>query len=219
MKILILTTDAGDSGACGTEACHCAAVELTAEILELCGRRVELAEAALAKDPSLEKLCFQDSSGPKFFGDDLLAACAECSDDFHDDFVNNGSAVLPAGITLEGHPAGRVDALLMVVWRFQYRDLVAFEVGWTAVPEEASAPVVTEAIPLDYLKQVMEGEARDSRCECELPGYFHSGVPGIIAHVENGRLAAGAAVERCDLCRRYESDEAALAKLRELGIA
>jgi len=57
----------------------------------------------------------------------------------------------------------------------------------------------------------------DARCECESPGFFHSGVPGILAHMENGRLAKGAVVERCDLCRRYPSDEAAAKKLRELG--
>jgi len=60
-------------------------------------------------------------------------------------------------------------------------------------------------------------EADDSRCECEKPGYYCSGVPGILAHIENGRLAPGAEVERCDLCQRYPSDEAALQKLRELG--
>jgi len=56
-------------------------------------------------------------------------------------------------------------------------------------------------------------------CECERPGYFHSGVPGVIAHMEDGRLAPGAAVERCDQCRRYATDAAALAKLEELGLA
>ena len=55
------------------------------------------------------------------------------------------------------------------------------------------------------------------RCECELPGYFCSGVPGILAHLEHGLLPAGAKVERCDLCRRYDSDEVALDKLKELG--
>jgi hypothetical protein len=59
----------------------------------------------------------------------------------------------------------------------------------------------------------------DSRCDCEFPGYFYSGVPGVIARVENGRLAEGASVERCDLCRRYPSDAAAREWLRELGIA
>lgn len=54
-------------------------------------------------------------------------------------------------------------------------------------------------------------------CECEEPGSFYSGVPGILAHVENGKLTPGAKVERCDLCQRYPSDEAALGKLRELG--
>ena len=60
-------------------------------------------------------------------------------------------------------------------------------------------------------------DAGDRPCECEKSGYFCSGVPGILAHVENGRLAPGAKVERCDLCRRYASDEAALQKMRELG--
>lgn len=60
-------------------------------------------------------------------------------------------------------------------------------------------------------------DADDSRCECEKPGDFCSGVPGILAHTENGRLAPGTAVERCDLCQRYPSDEAALRKLQELG--
>jgi hypothetical protein len=56
-------------------------------------------------------------------------------------------------------------------------------------------------------------------CACELPGTFCSGVPGILAHVENGRLVPGTKVERCDACERYPSDQAALEKLLELGIA
>lgn len=59
----------------------------------------------------------------------------------------------------------------------------------------------------------------DEPCECELPGYFYSGVPGILARVEQGRLAAGAKVERCDLCQRYANDRAAYRRLVELGIA
>ena len=54
-------------------------------------------------------------------------------------------------------------------------------------------------------------------CDCELPGHFYSGVPGIIARFVDGQLAPDAAVERCDACERYPSDEAALEKLRELG--
>jgi hypothetical protein len=59
----------------------------------------------------------------------------------------------------------------------------------------------------------------DTRCECEKPGFFCSGIPGILAHMENGRLAKGAKVNRCDLCQRYPSDEAAFEKMRELGHA
>jgi hypothetical protein len=48
------------------------------------------------------------------------------------------------------------------------------------------------------------------RCECEAPGCFHSGQPGIIAHVEpDGSLAHDAKIERCDQCRRYPTDAAA----------
>jgi hypothetical protein len=56
-------------------------------------------------------------------------------------------------------------------------------------------------------------------CECEQPGYFRSGVPGILARVENGRVVEGTEVERCDSCSRYPSDKAAFEKLVELGIA
>jgi len=59
----------------------------------------------------------------------------------------------------------------------------------------------------------------NTRCECQKPGFFCSGVPGILAHMENGRLAEGAQVNRCDLCRRYPSDEAAFEKLRQLDRA
>ncbi len=53
-------------------------------------------------------------------------------------------------------------------------------------------------------------------CECEQPGCFCCGIPGILAHLENGRLAEGAKVERCGLCCRYPSDAAALERLREV---
>ena len=59
----------------------------------------------------------------------------------------------------------------------------------------------------------------DEPCECELPGFFYSGVPGILARIEAGRLVTGATVERCDLCQRYPDDFAASRRLVELGIA
>ena len=61
--------------------------------------------------------------------------------------------------------------------------------------------------------------AADPPCDCELPGFFHCGIPGILAHFENGRLAPGATVERCDQCERYATDEAARQKLVDLGRA
>lgn len=60
----------------------------------------------------------------------------------------------------------------------------------------------------------------DEPCECcEEPGRFCSGVPGILAAVENGRLVPGTEVQRCDFCERFPGDAAALARLVELGIA
>jgi hypothetical protein len=78
---------------------------------------------------------------------------------------------------------------------------------------------------IDCLLKPEADEPKDSspnnecRCHCEEPGHFNSGIPGILAHLEDGRLPQGCKVERCDLCRRYPSDAAALEKLRELGIA
>jgi hypothetical protein len=56
-------------------------------------------------------------------------------------------------------------------------------------------------------------EEQAQPCECEKPGHFNSGVPGILAHIEDGRVMTR--VERCDLCERFESDEAAAQYLEE----
>ena len=59
----------------------------------------------------------------------------------------------------------------------------------------------------------------DSPCDCERPGEFCSGVPGVIARMEQGRLAPNATVERCDLCQRFATDDAAHQRLIELQLA
>ena len=56
------------------------------------------------------------------------------------------------------------------------------------------------------------------RCSCMTPSYFHSGVPGILAYLENGRLPRHGKVERCDQCRCYPDDESAFQQLVELGL-
>lgn len=55
-------------------------------------------------------------------------------------------------------------------------------------------------------------------CECERPGPLRTGEPGILATMESGRVSPHAVVERCDQCRRYPTDAAALARLSELGL-
>jgi hypothetical protein len=62
-------------------------------------------------------------------------------------------------------------------------------------------------------------ETPEEPCECEKPGYYHCGIPGVLAHFEHGRLALGASVERCDLCERFPTDRAARERLIELGLA
>lgn len=69
----------------------------------------------------------------------------------------------------------------------------------------------------DNTQSVIELDAGES-CECEQPGHFYCGIPGILAHLDNGRLAPGCQAQRCDQCQRYPSDEAALTKLKELGL-
>jgi len=64
----------------------------------------------------------------------------------------------------------------------------------------------------DYLNEATEP------CPCEGTGFFTCGVPGVLACVENGKVVPGAAVERCDACGRFTSDEAAQQKLVELGL-
>lgn len=56
----------------------------------------------------------------------------------------------------------------------------------------------------DVYAEEVDDEMRN--CECEHPGYFHSGLPGVLAHVVKNRLPRGASVERCDLCERYATD-------------
>ena len=68
--------------------------------------------------------------------------------------------------------------------------------------------------------QALSVESRTrAPCDCELPGSFHTGVPGILAAMENGLVAPHAIFERCDQCCRFASDAAALARLVELGLA
>jgi hypothetical protein len=72
-------------------------------------------------------------------------------------------------------------------------------------------------VVLKLLRPRQDGE---SVCECQEPGgFFHSGVPGILAHMGAGGVASGTKVYRCDQCQRYPSDADALARLKELRLA
>ncbi len=108
--------------------------------------------------------------------------------------------------------------------------LVALRYWQRALAEHG--PGITEEFPqfellrplsvtvIDTLCEALNAPTSSSDvCDCEAAGFFCAGVPGILAHLENGRVAPGAKVERCDLCQRFPDDAAALAKLQELGLA
>ena len=112
-----------------------------------------------------------------------------------------------------------------VLYDFDANQLITTQVFDTHDDAAEHANQLTDVLILPLaLPEATAGVAEladgpEGPCECELPGYFCSGVPGIIAHFENGRLVPGAAVERCDLCERFPTDEAARQKLVELGLA
>lgn len=81
-----------------------------------------------------------------------------------------------------------------------------------------SSPGILEEYGNPTIGKIYLGSQDRRICDCEQPGHFCSGVPGILAHVENSQLAEGAKVERCDSCQRYPSGQAAYEKLVELGM-
>ncbi len=81
----------------------------------------------------------------------------------------------------------------------------------TAWPHFADHPPLTAA-EIDMLCQRL-----NFPCDCEAPGPLRSGISGILGRVEHGRIDQ-ASVERCDVCERYPSDEAARERLRELKL-
>jgi hypothetical protein len=114
----------------------------------------------------------------------------------------------------ESDPADR--GIVRLTW--DGRDCLVHVSQFAAEPIESMAGTdVGNAIRVALTQPAAPDVAVD-HCECEEPGVFQCGVPGILAQIQNGRLAPDATVERCDLCQRYPTDEAALAKLRELGM-
>ena len=55
------------------------------------------------------------------------------------------------------------------------------------------------------------------KCEAceELKGFFTSGVPGVLAHMVDGKPHPDAIPERCDTCCRFPSDESAAQELHK----
>jgi len=111
----------------------------------------------------------------------------------------------------------REQATVLVALRHWQQQLprggIAFAEGFPHFTDETPLSVGEIDSLCDLLNEA------DTRCDCELPGTFCSGVPGILAHMEQGRLAPNSKVERCDICRRFASDDAARERLVSLGSA
>jgi hypothetical protein len=91
-----------------------------------------------------------------------------------------------------------------------------FYAGWSVF---AGPPLADEAVHLvPFDPEQAEPPEPLTPCECELPGEFCCGLPGILARLENGKVSDDFRVERCDLCQRYDSDAAARRKLMTLGL-
>lgn len=67
-------------------------------------------------------------------------------------------------------------------------------------------------------ERLNEQEVTKPQCDCRGTGYFHSGVPGVLAHVEAGQVTPDAELERCDGCQIYPSDAEVRADLARLGM-
>lgn len=101
------------------------------------------------------------------------------------------------------------------------QDFEAWSGGFPPESPEQVAIYVTYALSKDLLAEAVRdwlltqiGEwTRSEPCDCELPGYFCCGVPGVLAHVENGQSTTP--IERCDACERYASDEGAQIALQQ----
>ncbi len=128
-----------------------------------------------------------------------------------------GKALEKAGLGQWLKEPPKIETGRYILYDFDADDLATTNVydDHAEAVEDASQLDNVIVMPLVFEQQTPAGP--EDECDCEKPGYFCSGVPGILAHIESGRLAPGAKVERCDLCRRYPSDEAAAEKLRELG--
>jgi hypothetical protein len=103
-------------------------------------------------------------------------------------------------------------------------ELASRQVYWDHAEAVAEADRMNNVIVIQLPIELNAGQSdpadeESQLCDCQSPGRFYSGVPGILACVVNGRLVTGAQVERCDGCQRYEPDDAALARLIDLGIA
>jgi len=134
------------------------------------------------------------------------------------EYLNSGDDEVerPVGYVLWDHDARQL------VGTAVYQDYGAAADAATALPDVLVVPFYVTSVSShgDSVESNPPSDAGGPEpCDCEQPGLFFSGVPGIIARLEHGWLPIGVDVERCDACQRYPSDEAALAHLRELGMA
>ena len=94
--------------------CECAVLEVTARLVEVVRRRIEVAVSACRDDPTLWELCF-GSPDPEFYDYALVEACVDADATFEAGFEHEGKARLPDHVSTADFDAARTECEEMVL--------------------------------------------------------------------------------------------------------
>lgn len=85
-------------------------------------------------------------------------------------------------------------------------------------PRGSRCPGCLADVPLVRSESAESPGSTEGCPECEVEGFYYTGVPGVLARMENGKVAVGAKVERCDACCLYPDDRTAREIMTALGL-
>ena len=154
MPYLLLRTDKSDPLGNGFADCHCAVIDVTAELVKLIRRRTTIGRKAAHADRSLVELAFRSGCEPEFYGRELLSACQAADPDYEQQLDVEGFVSLPSGVALASHVAQRVECQQMLVQIDRLPpSKFLFEIAWSAIPRHTNLTITTAAIPFSSFKE------------------------------------------------------------------
>jgi hypothetical protein len=140
--------------------CHCAAIDVTEELLQTVRRRVEFTRQARQADRDLWEMYFW-SSRPRFYDYALVEACDRLANTrqgaWETDFDQRGMAILPKGVRLEDFQPQRTECDQEIVRHQAGSGDNEFQIAWTASPKHTDLYVTTEAVSLEQLEALAHG--------------------------------------------------------------